>query len=108
MARRAGPDPVDWIYQSWAYDAHNVGTTPGHGGDTAAALRAIRAPTVLLVPALDLYNPVDDAVEAAGLIPNATLVRLDGCVGHAVAADSSPQLADVRGAIGEFLIKLAA
>jgi homoserine O-acetyltransferase/O-succinyltransferase len=107
MARRAGPDPVDWIYQSCAYDAHNVGTTPGHGGDTAAALRAIRAPTLLLVPALDLYNPVDDAVEAAGHIPNATLVRLDGSAGHAVAADSSPQLADVRGAIGEFLIKLA-
>ena len=106
-ARRAGPDPVDWIYQSWAYDAHNVETTPGHGGDTAAALRTIRAPTLLLVPALDLYNPVDDAVEAAELIPNATLVRLDGCAGHAVGADSSPQLADVRGAISEFLIKLA-
>ena len=88
MAPQGGSDPVDWIYQSWAYDAHNVGTTPGHGGDTAAALRAIRAPTLLLVPALDLYNPVDDAVEAAGLIPNATLVRLDGCAGHAVAADS--------------------
>jgi len=108
MARRAGPDPVDWIYQSWAYDAHNVGTTPGYGGDTAAALRAIRAPTLLLVPELDLYNPVDDAVEAAGLIANATLVRLDGSAGHAVAAYSSSQLADVRGAINEFLIKVAA
>jgi homoserine O-acetyltransferase len=107
MARRAGPDPVDRIYQSWAHDAHNVGTTPGHGGDTAAALRVIRALTLLLVPKLDLYNPVDDAVEAAELIPNATLVRLDGCAGHAVAADSSPQLADVRGAISEFLIKVA-
>ena len=35
----AGPDPVDWIYQSWAYDAHDVGTTPGlrrrHGRGTA-------------------------------------------------------------------------
>ena len=108
MARRAGPDPVDWIYQSWAYDAHNVGTTPGYGGDTAAALRAIRAPTLLLVPELDLYNPVDEAVEAAELIANATLVRLGGSAGHAVAADSSPQLADVRGAINEFLIKVAA
>jgi len=47
-------------------------------------------------------------VEAAGLIPNATLVRLDGSAGHAVAAASSPQLADVRGAISEFLIKIAA
>jgi homoserine O-acetyltransferase len=103
-ARSMGSDPLDWIYQSWAYDAHDVGTTAGFGGDTAAALRTIKAPTLLLVPDLDLYNPVEDAVEAAGSIPDATLVRLDSNAGHAVAADTSPQLADVRGAISEFLI----
>jgi homoserine O-acetyltransferase len=107
-AHRMGPDPVDWTYQSFAYDAHDVGTTPGIGGDTAAALRTIRAPTLLLVPELDLYNPVEDAVEAAALIPNATLARLAGNAGHAVAADTSSQLAEVRSAISEFLIKLTA
>jgi homoserine O-acetyltransferase/O-succinyltransferase len=107
MTRRIGPDPLDWVYQSYAYDAHDVGTTTGFGGDTAAALRTIRAPTLLLVPELDLYNPVEDAIEAAGLIPNATLVRLAGHAGHAVAADTSPQLADIRAAIGGFLNKLA-
>ena len=106
MARRVGPDPLDWIYQSWAYDGHDVGTTPGFGGDTAAALRSIRAPTLLLVPELDLYNPVGDAIEAAGFISNATLVHLAGNAGHAVAADASPQLTEVRGAIGEFLHRL--
>ncbi len=107
LARKVGPDPVDWIYQSFAYDAHDVGTTPGFGGDTAAALRSIRAATLLLVPQLDLYNPVDDAMEAAGLIPNARLVRLDGDAGHAVAADGSPQLAEIRSAIDEFLTRFA-
>ena len=34
-------------------------------------------PTLLLVPELDLYNPVEDAIEAAGLISDATLVRLE-------------------------------
>lgn len=29
------PDPFDWCYQSFAYDAHDVGTTPGFMGDTA-------------------------------------------------------------------------
>ncbi len=106
-ARRMGADPLDWIYQSWAYDAHDVGTTSGFGGDMAAALRTVKAPTLLLIPRLDLYNPVDDAIEAATLIPNATLVRLDGHAGHAVAADMSPQLADIRGAIGEFLVRHA-
>jgi homoserine O-acetyltransferase len=106
--RKVGPDPLDWVYQSYAYDAHDVGTTPGFGGDTAAALRTIRAPTLLLVPELDLYNPVGDAVEAAALIPDATLLRLAGNAGHAVAADTSPQLADIRAAIGAFLLRHAA
>jgi homoserine O-acetyltransferase len=104
--RKAGPDPVDWVSQSYAYDGHDVGTTQGFG-DTAAALRSIRAKTLLLVPELDLYNPVGDAMEAAGLIPNATLLHLGGNAGHAVAADASPQLADIRAAIGEFLHGLA-
>jgi homoserine O-acetyltransferase len=104
-ARRAGSDPVDWVYQSFAYDAHDVGTTQGFGGDTAAALRSIRAPTLLLVPELDLYNPVEDAIEAAALIRNATLVRLAGKAGHAVAADTSPQVTEVRAAISEFLLR---
>jgi homoserine O-acetyltransferase len=103
MARSAGPDPVDWVNQSRAYDAHDVGTTPGFDGDTAGALRSIRAPTLLLVPELDLYNPVEDAIEAAELIPNATLFRLAGNAGHAVAADTSPQLVDVHRATSEFL-----
>jgi len=106
-ARNTGPDPVDWVYQSFAYDAHDVGTTPGFGGDTAAALRSIRAPALLLVPELDLYNPVEDAIEAAALIPNATLVRIAGNAGHAVAADTSPQVAEVRMAINEFLVRCA-
>jgi homoserine O-acetyltransferase len=104
-ARRIGPDPLDWVYQSFAYDAHDVGTTPGFGDDTAAALRTIRARTLLLVPPLDLYNPVEDAAEAAELIPDAKLVRLDSNAGHAVAAETSPQLADVRRVISEFLNK---
>jgi hypothetical protein len=41
-------------------------------------VRTIKAPTLLLVPRLDLYNPVDDAIEAATLVPSVTLVRLDG------------------------------
>ena len=24
LARRAGPDLLDWVYQSWAYDTHDV------------------------------------------------------------------------------------
>ena len=97
-----------WRHGQRAYDAHDVGTTPGFGGDIAAALRTIRAPTLLLVPEFDLYNPIGDAMEAATLIPSATLVRPPGNAGHAVAADTSPQLAEIRAAIGQFLNKAAA
>jgi len=103
-ARGMASDPLDWVYQSWAYDAHDVGTTAGFDGDTTAALRTVKAPVLLLVPSLDLYNPVDDAIEAARSIPDATLVRLHGNAGHAVAADASPHLAEIRDAISEFLI----
>lgn len=102
-ARAMASDPLDWLYQSWAYDAHDVGKTPGFDGDTTAALRSIKAPTLLLIPNLDLYNPVEDAIEAAGFIPDARLVRLGGNAGHAVAADGSPQLDHIRGEIGDFL-----
>ena len=73
-----------------------------------AALRSILAPTLLLVPELDLYNPVEDALEAAALIPNAALVRLTGNSGHAVAADTSPQLADIKNGIAKFFVGLGA
>jgi pimeloyl-ACP methyl ester carboxylesterase len=36
------------------------------------ALRTVKAPALLLVSGLDLYNPVDDAIETATLIPSAT------------------------------------
>src|SRR5262249_62407626 len=34
-------DANDYIYQSWAYETHDVGTTPGMSGDYAKALRGI-------------------------------------------------------------------
>ena len=35
-------DANDWIYQTWAYDRHDVGTTPGFNGDTARPCRRSR------------------------------------------------------------------
>ena len=41
-------DARNWVYQTWAYDAHDVGTTPGFGGDYYKALRSIRARMLVL------------------------------------------------------------
>ena len=41
-SRANGFDATDWLYQSWAYQAHDVGTTPGYNGETNAALESIK------------------------------------------------------------------
>ena len=55
-----GIDPLDWIYQSYAYDAHDV----AEGGDLRMALARIVARTLVIASPLDLYNPAAAAAEA--------------------------------------------
>lgn len=97
-------NPLDWIYQSYAYDAHDVGTSPGFGGDTQRALASIRARTLVAVPSLDLYNPVEAGVWAAQQIPRGMLLRLPFDSGHLVASEAEPQAAaQLNEAIGTFI-----
>ena len=84
---------VDWVWQSHAYDAHDVGTTPGFAGDTVRALAAIRAATMVLAPPLDLYNPVEAARWAAERIPGAVLREIPSDWGHQSASAADPQAA---------------
>jgi homoserine O-acetyltransferase/O-succinyltransferase len=85
--------PVDWVWQSRAYDAHDVGHTPGFGGDTARALQSIRAPALVLAPALDLYNPAHAAREAARQIPHAEFLEIPSAWGHQSASAADPDAA---------------
>lgn len=89
-----GFDAHDFLYQSWAYDAHDVGATPGFAGDTQRALASIAARTLVLAPPLDLYNPVECAAEAAACIPGARLATIPSLEGHQAANVSKP--ADVE------------
>jgi homoserine O-acetyltransferase/O-succinyltransferase len=81
-----GFDATDWLYQTRAYDAHDVGTTDGFDGDTLAALRSVRARTLVLTPPLDLYNPVSAAREASAAIPQARFVEIPSMQGHQAAS----------------------
>jgi homoserine O-acetyltransferase len=80
-------DANDWIYQSWAYDKHDVGTTPGFGGDTARALASIKAKTLILTGTKDLLNPEFEPTEAGKNIANVKMMTISpGTVtGHASA-----------------------
>ena len=62
-------DANDWIYQTWAYERHDVGTTPGFNGDTAKALASIKAKTLILTGTKDLLNPEFEPIEAGKNIP---------------------------------------
>jgi len=85
-------DANDWIYQTWAYDRHDVGTTPGFGGDTAKALASIRAKTLILTGTKDLLNPEFEPTEAGRNIANVRMMTISpGTVtGHASAGGAIP------------------
>ena len=77
-------DARDWVYQTWAYDQHDVGTTPGFNGDAARALKSIKARTLILAGEGDLLNPEANAKEAADLVPGARYVTIKAAMpmGH--------------------------
>ena len=96
-------DANDYIYQTWAYERHDVGTSPGFGGDTAKALASIRAKTLMLTGTKDLLNPEIEPLEAGKNIVGVKMLTISpGTVtGHASAGGFNP--ADV-----EFLNREAA
>ena len=77
--------PLDWIYQSVAYDLHDVSKTARFNGNLEKALESIQAKCLIGVPNLDLFNPIEQAIYTANLIPNCKLVKLDTNWGHLAA-----------------------
>jgi homoserine O-acetyltransferase len=84
-------DANDWIYQTWAYERHDVGTSPGFNGDTAKALASIRAKTLILTGTKDLLNPEFEPSETGKNIHNVKMETISpGTVtGHASAGGFS-------------------
>ena len=102
--RRIAVDPHDFLYQSWAYDAHDVGTSPGFAGDTDAALRSITAEALVLCPPLDLFNPETAGRTAAAAIPKGRFVEIPSIQGHQAATSlAAGDVAFLDAAIGKFL-----
>lgn len=102
--RATGMNALDWLYQSRAYEAHDVGLTYEEDADTAAALARVRARTLLLSAPFDLFNPFECAKEAAGAIKDARLVTIPSNQGHLGASSTSGADSDFLNAtIGDFL-----
>ena len=103
-------DANDWIYQSWAYDQHNVGTTAQFNGDYHRALKSIKAKTIILAGSGDLLNPEYDAMEAAHYIPNVRYVPINAQrpMGHTSGAGvTEPENELQNREIGTFLNAVA-
>ena len=88
-----GPDPFDWLCQTRAYDAHDVGE-----------VSAIRSPVLLAAPPLDLYNPAEGSRAMEVAIPGAQLVTIPSSLGHRAATDmDAVAAAFLNDAVGRFL-----
>ena len=85
-----GADANDLILQMRTWEAHDIGTTPGFGGDVKKALGAIKVPVLYMPSATDLYFPVDDARYEAAFIPQVTLLPIPSLWGHTAGAASNP------------------
>ncbi len=94
-------DANDYIYQTWAYESHDVGTTPGMSGDHVKALRSIKAKTLIMTGVKDLLNPEWEPLEAAKYIRDVRTVTIspDSITGHFAAGGFLP--ADVDQINGE-------
>lgn len=104
QTRAQGFDATDYLFQSWAYQAHDVGTTPGFGGDTDRALASIEARALVIAPPIDLFNPVAGAHAAAAVIPGARLLEIPSEQGHAAATSlKAADAAFLDRVIGAFL-----
>jgi homoserine O-acetyltransferase len=87
-------DANDLILQMRTWERHDVGATPGFGGDVERALRSIKALLLYMPSETDLYFPVGDARYEAAFIPGVTLLPIPSLWGHTAGAASNP--ADAR------------
>lgn len=85
-----GADANDLILQMHTWEKHDVGSTPGFGGDTGKALRSIKTPFLYMPSETDLYFPVGDAKYEASYMNTVTLMPIPSLWGHTAGAAADP------------------
>ena len=85
-----GADANDLILQMRTWERHDVGTTPGFGGNVEKALRSIKAPILYMPSETDLYFPLTDARYEAAYIPGVVLKPIPSLWGHTAGAAPNP------------------
>jgi homoserine O-acetyltransferase/O-succinyltransferase len=104
MRTRFNGDANNYILQARTWERHDVGTTPGFGGDVEKALRSIKTPLLYMPSETDLYFPIGDARYEAAFIAGVTLAPIPSIWGHTAGAASNPADAKfLNETIGRFL-----
>jgi len=83
-------DANDYIAQARTWQRHNVGATPGFGGDVEAALRSIRVPVLYMPSETDLYFPVTDAQYERQFLKKAEFLPIPSLWGHRAGSGRNP------------------
>ena len=82
-------DANNLILQMRTWEKHDVGATPGFGGNVEKALRSIKVPLLYMPSETDLYFPVGDAKYESQFIPTVTLKPIPSLWGHPAGAAAS-------------------
>ncbi len=99
-----GADANNLILQMRTWEHHDVGASPGFGGDVEKALRSIKVPFLYMPSETDLYFPITDARYEAAFIPGVLLTPIPSLWGHTAGAASNPaDAAFLNEKIGNFL-----
>ena len=101
-------DANDWIYQTWAYEQHDIAAGPGRDGDMFKTLRAIKASTLILTGVKDLLNPEWESRDAFRYISASRHVQINpgSITGHLAASGLFPaDVAMLNAEIGAFIEK---
>ena len=99
-----GADANDLILQMRTWEQHDVGSTPGFGGDVEKSLRSIKAPILYMPSETDLYFPLTDARYEAPFIQGVVLKPIPSLWGHTAGAAPNPADAKfLNDNIGQFL-----
>ena len=102
-----GADANNLILQMRTWEKHDVGTTPGFGGDLETALGSIKTPFLYMPSETDLYFPVADAKFEAGFMRTVTLMPIPSLWGHPAGAAVDPADAKfLNGNISRFLTEI--
>jgi homoserine O-acetyltransferase len=88
--KRFSADANDYILQARTWQRHDVGATPGFGGDVEKALRSIAVPVLYMPSETDLYFPLGDARYESQFIRKVQFAPIPSLWGHPAGAGASP------------------